>query len=55
MKKLVLTAVALAAPMLAQTTISPSLVDNWKKSADFTIAVAKAMPAESYNYRPLRK
>jgi uncharacterized damage-inducible protein DinB len=52
MKKLVLTAVALAAPVLAQTTIAPSIVDHWKKSADFTIAVAKAMPAESYNYRP---
>lgn len=52
MKKLLLTTVALAAPMLAQTTISPSLVDHWKKSADFTVAVAKAMPAESYNFRP---
>src|SRR5215469_6857029 len=52
MQKLVLTAVALAAPVLAQTTIAPSIVDHWRKSADFTIAVAKAMPAESYNYRP---
>jgi len=52
MQKLVLTAVALAAPVLAQTTIAPSIVDHWRKSADFTIAVAKAMPTESYNYRP---
>jgi len=51
-QKLVLTAVALAAPVLAQTTIAPSIVDHWRKSADFTIAVAKAMPTESYNYRP---
>lgn len=52
MQKLVLTAVTLAAPVLAQTTIAPTIVDHWRKSADFTIAVAKAMPAESYNYRP---
>jgi uncharacterized damage-inducible protein DinB len=52
MQKLLLTAVALAGPMLAQTTIAPALVDHWKKSADFTVAVAKAMPAESYNFRP---
>jgi uncharacterized damage-inducible protein DinB len=52
MQKLMLTAVALAGPVLAQTTIAPSIVDHWRKSADFTIAVAKAMPAESYNYRP---
>jgi uncharacterized damage-inducible protein DinB len=52
MKKFLFTLTALAVPMLAQTTISHSLADHWKNSADFTIAVAKAMPAETYNFRP---
>ena len=52
MKKLLLTALALVAPVVAQTTIPSALTDHWKKSAEFTIAVAKAMPAESYNFRP---
>jgi uncharacterized damage-inducible protein DinB len=52
MRKLLLTTVALALPALAQTTIAPSLVKHWKTSGEFTIAVAKAMPAESYNFRP---
>ena len=52
MRKALFTAIALALPALAQTTIPKSLADHWKKSGEFTIAVAKAMPAESYNFRP---
>jgi len=27
-------------------------VDHWKKSKDFTLKVAQAMPAENYDYKP---
>jgi uncharacterized damage-inducible protein DinB len=47
------TIVALALPALAQTTVKDALVKHWKTSADFTLAVARAMPAESYNFRPV--
>jgi uncharacterized damage-inducible protein DinB len=43
---------AIAAPILAQSTIKDALVKHWKASGDLTIAVAKAMPAESYSFRP---
>lgn len=52
MRKFLFTAFAIALPALAQTTIPKSLVQHWQKSGEFTIAVAKAMPAESYNFRP---
>ena len=52
MQKLFIALVSLTVPMVAQTTIAPSLVDHWKKSADFTVAVAKAMPADGYSFRP---
>lgn len=55
MLKLILPTLALAIPMVAQTTIPSALADHWKKSGEFTIAVAKAMPAESYNFRPSPK
>lgn len=28
------------------------LVEHWKKSKDFTLKVAEAMPAENYDYKP---
>jgi uncharacterized damage-inducible protein DinB len=28
------------------------LTDHWKKSKDFTLKVAQAMPAENYDYKP---
>lgn len=43
---------ALALPALAQTTVPAALVKHWKTSGEFTLAVANAMPAESYNFRP---
>ena len=42
----------LVAPLLAQSTVKDALTKHWKTSADFTIAVANTMPAESYNFRP---
>jgi len=42
----------LAAPALAQSTVKDALTKHWKTSAEFTIAVANTMPAESYNLRP---
>ncbi len=54
---------ALVLPLLAQTGVAPAgaaapgglkdaLVKHWKLSAGFTIAVADAMPAENYSFRP---
>jgi len=42
----------LALPALAQTGVKDALINHWKASGEFTIAVANAMPAESYNFRP---
>jgi DinB superfamily len=52
MKKLV-ALVALALPALAQSTVKDALVKHWKTTEDFTIAVAKLMPADSYAYKPV--
>jgi uncharacterized damage-inducible protein DinB len=52
MTKKLLPILLLAGPALAQTTIKDALIKHWKVSGDFTIGVAKAMPAESYNFRP---
>src|SRR3954468_1722409 len=46
-----LLAFALALPALSQTTVKDALVKHWKITGDFTIAVAKAMPAESYGFK----
>jgi hypothetical protein len=43
----------LAVPALAQSTVKDALVKHWKTSADFTIAVAKLMPAADYGYKPV--
>jgi uncharacterized damage-inducible protein DinB len=43
---------ALAGPAMAQTTVKDALAKHWKTSGEFTVAVADAMPAESYNFRP---
>jgi hypothetical protein len=45
--------VLLAIPALAQSTIKDALVKHWKTSQDFTMAVAKMMPAESYAFKPV--
>jgi uncharacterized damage-inducible protein DinB len=43
---------ALALPAFAQTSVKDAMVKHWKTSADFTLAVANTMPAETYNFRP---
>ena len=52
-KNLLTTMLALAIPALAQTTVKDALVKHWKVTTDFTIAVAKQMPADSYGFRPV--
>ena len=52
MKTILFTILAVAVPALAQSTVKEALAKHWKTSGEFTIAVAKSMPAESYNFRP---
>ena len=52
MKKIILTLV-LAIPAFSQTSIKDALVKHWKVTGDFTIAVAKLMPADQYGFRPV--
>src|ERR1022692_3569934 len=47
------TLLVLALPALAQTTVKDALVKHWKTSAEFTMAVARAMSADAYNFRPV--
>ena len=53
MTKKVFMVMALAVPVFAQTTLKDSLVKHWKVTGDFTIAVAKLMPAGDYGFRPV--
>lgn len=54
MKKNLLTALLLAIPALAQnSSIKDALAKHWKVTGDFTISVAKQMPADSYGFRPV--
>ncbi|HEY1341765.1 MAG TPA: DinB family protein [Bryobacteraceae bacterium] len=53
MKKRVLTLLAVAGCAAAQTTIKDALVKHWKTTGEFTIAVAKLMPADSYGFKPV--
>jgi uncharacterized damage-inducible protein DinB len=43
---------ALALPAFSQSTIKDALVKHWKATAELTMAVANAMPAGDYNFRP---
>jgi uncharacterized damage-inducible protein DinB len=47
---LALLAATLHAP--AQTTVKDALAKHWKTSGEFTLAVADAMPADGYSFRP---
>ena len=47
-----LTILALALPAFTQTTVKEALVKHWKTSGEFTAAVANAMPADGYTFRP---
>ncbi len=54
MKKLTIFAVCLAAmaPVLAAQSFQETFGKHWKTSKEFTLAVAEAMPAEFYSFRP---
>lgn len=53
MKPTLVTLVALALPAFSQTTVKDTLVKHWKVTGEFTLAVAKAMPAADYSFRPV--
>lgn len=54
MKKSVLvTLLVLAIPAAAEITQKDILLKHSKTSGDFTIAVANAMPADGYTFRPV--
>jgi hypothetical protein len=53
MKTKLFAMLTLALPALAQTTVKDALVKHWKTSEDFTLAVAKLMPADSYGFKPV--
>jgi uncharacterized damage-inducible protein DinB len=42
----------MAIPSSGQTTQKDVLVKHWKASGELTVAVANAMPAEGYSFRP---
>ena len=48
-----LTLALAASAVQAQSTIKESLVKHWKTTGEFTLAVAKAMPAEDYKFKPV--
>jgi uncharacterized damage-inducible protein DinB len=45
--------IVVALPVLAQTTVKDALANHWKVSEEFTLKVADAMPAGSYDFRPV--
>lgn len=51
-KYLLLPLLAIAIPVVAQTNRKDLLAKHWKTSGEFTIAVANAMPADGYTFRP---
>jgi uncharacterized damage-inducible protein DinB len=44
--------ICLTLPVGAQTSLKDALIKHWQRSADLTIAVADAMPAADYGFRP---
>ncbi|MBZ5609067.1 MAG: DinB family protein [Acidobacteriia bacterium] len=53
MKTKFLMILALAVPAMAQTGVKDALAKHWKVTGEFTIAVAKLMPEDSYSFRPV--
>jgi uncharacterized damage-inducible protein DinB len=39
-------------PVFAQASVKDALARHWKVSGEFTVAVAEAMPADAYTFRP---
>jgi uncharacterized damage-inducible protein DinB len=52
MKRVLLAVLAVAIPASAQTPQKEVLLKHWKTSGEFTLAVANAMPADAYTFRP---
>jgi uncharacterized damage-inducible protein DinB len=52
MQTKLVTILAMATTAFAQTTVKDAMVKHWKTSGEFTIAVANAMPADGYTFRP---
>jgi uncharacterized damage-inducible protein DinB len=52
MRRLLLIFFAIASTAMAQTGLKEVLVKHWQKSADLTMAVADALPALHYGFRP---
>jgi uncharacterized damage-inducible protein DinB len=52
MQKTTILLLALAVPALSQTTIKEAMAKHWKASGELTLAVAEAMPAADYTFRP---
>jgi uncharacterized damage-inducible protein DinB len=52
MNSKLLTILAMAFPVFAQTSVKDALAQHAKTSGEFTIAIASSMPSESYNFRP---
>src|ERR1700730_17504170 len=52
MNSRLLTILAMAFPVLAQTSVKDALVKHATTSGEFTVAIASSMPTESYNFRP---
>lgn len=46
-------ACALTLSAFGQSTIKDALVKHWKTTGEFTVAVAKAMPAADYGFKPV--
>jgi uncharacterized damage-inducible protein DinB len=51
-KLTLLSLLALAVPALSQNTIKDAMIKHWKATGELTLAVAEAMPADSYNFKP---
>jgi uncharacterized damage-inducible protein DinB len=52
MKIRLFTAIAISLPAFAQNSVKDALLKHWRTSGEFTLSVAKTMPAESYTFRP---
>ena len=52
-KSALVTLLVIAIPAAAQNAQKDILLKHWKASGDFTIAVANAMPADGYTFRPV--
>jgi uncharacterized damage-inducible protein DinB len=52
-KYLLITLLAVAIPAFGQAAQKDVLLKHWKTSGEFTIAVANAMPADGYSFRPM--